>query len=130
MSAETRLMIKFSTRLGQLVAQMEGFNTPGSLPSRRHNPGDLRHGPHVSHVGLDPDAVGIEPSDEIGEQDMERQFHLDADRGMDIEHFVYTYAPPSENDSANYLRFICEGLGLGPKVPLAVALLVPPKGDA
>lgn len=120
--------MRYHSRLGQLVAQMEGFNQPGSLPQRYHNPGDLRHGPHVSHTGLSPNAVGQEPSDELGEQDMERQFHLDASRGWTLRDFVYSYAPPCENNSSGYLNFICAGLKLHPETSLTYALTIPPQG--
>ena len=117
----------FKTRLGQLISNNEGFNVPGSIPNRRHNPGDLRHAPHASHSGIGPDDIGIEPSDEIGEEDMERQFTLDASRGMTLREFAYSYAPPGDgNPTEAYLTSLCKGLGMNGDTPLSIALTVPP----
>lgn len=100
------------SKLAQLIARHEGFYKNGSLPARRHNPGDLRHGPHVSHEGLGPNDVGIEPSDELGWADLERQLTLYAERGLTLEEMIATYAPPSENNTGAYLKAVTEGLGV------------------
>jgi hypothetical protein len=99
------------TKLARLIAKQEGYFKPGSLPARRHNPGDLRHSPHSSHDGIDRDAVGAIDSDEHGWEDLERQLQLDAGRGMTLGQAIYSWAPPSENDTANYLQHVIEGLG-------------------
>ena len=100
------------TKLAYLIAQEEGFFRSGSLPQRRHNPGDLRHGPHCSHKGIDPNAIGVEPCDEAGWEDLERQLHLEAERGKTLRSFVWTYAPPLENNPSQYLNFLTRGLNM------------------
>lgn len=112
------------TRLAQLISQEEGFNVPGSIPSRQHNPGDLRHGPGAHHAPSTLDGIGTYTSDTSGWSDLERQLSLDAARGMDIRTFVTAYAPSVENNSSQYLDYICTGLSLGPDVSLATALLI------
>ena len=99
------------TKLAWLIARQEGFFRPGTLPARRHNPGDLRHSPHSSHVGLGPDDIGAIDSDASGWEDLERQLVLYAGRGMTLGAAISSYAPPSENDTANYLQFVIEGFG-------------------
>src|ERR1700744_3503520 len=99
------------TKLERLIAQEEGFFKSGSLPARRHNPGDLRHSPHSSHVGIGPDDIGIIGSDADGWADLDRQLRIDAARGMTIREAIYSWAPPCESDTERYLRFILDGLG-------------------
>ncbi len=112
------------TKIAYLISKEEGFWIRGSLPQRRHNPGDLRHGPHCSHQGIDPNAVGIEPCDQAGWEDLERQLELDAGRGMTLRSFIGSYAPPEENDTGKYLAYICDGLGMSPETALSIALQV------
>lgn len=97
------------TRLAQLIAREEGFFRSGSLPSRRNNPGDLRHSPHSSHEGIGLDDIGEIDTVSDGWADLERQLELDASRGMTLGEAIYSWAPPSENDSAKYLADIVEG---------------------
>lgn len=97
------------TKLAQLISQEEGFFKPGTIPARRHNPGDLRHSPHSSHEGIGPDDIGIIDNDADGWADLERQLRIYAQRGMTLESAIYEFAPPAENDSAAYLKFIIDG---------------------
>ncbi len=110
------------TRLAQLIARQEGFNVPGSRPARDHNPGDLEHAPHVQSWD---GAIGIEPSDDLGWQDLERQLQLYAERGMSLRQMVAIYAPPGENDTLRYLQFLTDALGLAPDELVSDALKVP-----
>jgi hypothetical protein len=70
------------TLLARLIAKEEGFGIPGSVPTRNHNPGDLRHSPHSTHTADAPDAIRITDNDEHGWEDLERQLRLDAARGL------------------------------------------------
>lgn len=111
-----------TTRLAQLIARREGFGIPGDKPTRDHNPGDLEHAPHIT--GWDG-KIGIEPDDDDGWTDLERQLQLYASRGMTLRQMVDIYAPPNENDTSSYLSFLTETLGYGPETPLATVLKVP-----
>jgi hypothetical protein len=110
------------TKLAELIAQEEGFYVPGSLPNRDNNPGDLRHSPHSFHLGSAPDAIGDIDTAADGWADLEHQLMLYADRGLTLEQAIYEFAPPSENNSAAYLSFICTGLGCSPDTPVSEAL--------
>lgn len=115
------------TKLAFLISKEEGFFQVGTLPCRNHNPGDLRHSPHSQHPG-DPNAIGAIDDDMDGWADLERQLFLDSCKLVSLDpvtkmpvraHFmtlrdaVYSWAPPSENDSAKYLADIINGFGGG-----------------
>jgi hypothetical protein len=113
------------SRLAQLISKEEGFGIPGAIPTVRNNPGDLRHAPNTSHDGEGSNDIGIEPNVEDGWADLERQLQLFADRGMTLRAVIYAFAPPSENDSEQYLNFICTGLGnVSPDMPVSEALRI------
>jgi hypothetical protein len=109
------------TKLAEAIAHEEGFYVPGSLPARDHNPGDLRHSPHSFHTG-DPNSVGAIYSDTDGWADLERQLEIFAQRGLTVEQMVYEYAPPTENDSAAYLDYVCQYVGCAPGMQVSEAL--------
>jgi hypothetical protein len=46
------------SKMAILMSHMEGFGVPGSIPTVRNNPLDLRHGPNASHPPDDPDGIG------------------------------------------------------------------------
>lgn len=128
------------TRLAQLIAQQEGFFIAGSVPQRRNNPGDLRHGNHCQHstaatlvldpvtgLPINPNDIGLIDTIEHGWQDLERQLMLIAGRLISVDPIthepvspprkstlsdcVYIWAPPTENNSSAYLDFIIAGFG-------------------
>jgi hypothetical protein len=111
------------SKLAHLIAQEEGFGIPGALPTRNNNPGDLRHSPHSFHTG-DPNAIGQIDTVADGWSDLERQLTLYAERGMTLQQAIYEFAPPTENDSARYLAYVCDGLGFPPSTSVADALKV------
>ena len=117
------------TKLAQLIAREEGFGKPGAIPTVRHNPGDLRHSPHASHAGIDPDGIGKIDSDDHGWEDLERQLELYAERGLSVRQAVGIYAPPGENDTGRYLEFVCDGLGCQPDDPVRAVLSIPAGGS-
>src|ERR1022692_1943258 len=78
-----------TTRLAQLMSTEEGFgklNPDGTwtVPTRDNNPLDLRHSPHSSHAGEDPNDIGIIDTIEDGWADAERQLQIYAERGMTL----------------------------------------------
>jgi len=99
------------SKMAILMSHMEGFGVPGSIPTVRNNPLDLRHGPNASHPPDDPDGIGYYDSPELGWQDGERQLRLYADRRLTVSQAINEFAPPSENNTQAYLDYVCEGLG-------------------
>lgn len=113
------------TKLAQLIAKEEGFYVAGSLPNRDHNPGDLRHSPHSFHTPDAPDAIGKIDTVVDGWADLERQLKIYAERGLTLRECIDIYAPPTENNSAQYLNYVCTGLGLPPDTLVSNALKIP-----
>jgi len=106
------------TKCAVLIAKMEGFGRPGAIPTVRHNPGDLRHGPHCQHPN-GPNDVGTIDTDEHGWEDLERQLRIYAGMGYTLRQAINVYAPPADhNDTSNYLRFVANGLGVSPDTPM------------
>jgi len=97
------------TKLAKLIATEEGFFRSGTLPFRNNNPGDLRHSPHSHHSADTPDAIGRIDTVEHGWEDLERQLRIDAGRGMTLRQAIYSWAPPSENDTESYLALSSKG---------------------
>lgn len=114
------------TRLAFLISKNEGFYVPGSLPQRNNNPGDLRHSPHSTHLPNDPDGIGIIDTVADGWADLERQLQLYADRGLTLKEAIYEFAPPTENNTAQYLQFVTNGFNgqVSPDTTLAQVLQI------
>ena len=113
------------TKLALLISKMEGYGTPGAIPTIDNNPGDLRHSPHSEHSPDAPNAIGRIDTEAEGWADLERQLQLYAERRMTLAQAIYEWAPASDgNDPSGYLQFVCDGLGLPPETPVATALQV------
>ena len=112
------------TKLALLISQMEGYGKPGAIPTRDNNPGDLRHSPHSSHSADAPDAIGQIDTVSDGWADLERQLQLYAERGLTLAQAIDAFAPPIENDTGQYLKFVCDGLGVPADTPMAQVLEV------
>lgn len=108
--------------LAQGIATFEGFFKPGTLAQRNNNPGNLRAG--VGQIGTDPNGYAIFPDVQTGWNALYNQISLDAGRGATLESFLYKYAPPSENDTQNYLNFLVSEVGVAADTPLS--MLGPP----
>lgn len=113
------------TLLARLIAQEEGFGIPGAQPTRKNNPGDLRHSPHSSHDGEGSDDIGIIDTVQDGWADLERQLQIFAAHSMTLRAAIYAWAPPTENDTEQYLEFVCRGLNMSPDTPVSEALKIP-----
>lgn len=111
------------SKLARLIAQQEGFGLTGALPTRSNNPGDLEHAPGEVHDTDSP--VGSFATAQAGWDALQRQLELYASRGMTVQQAVYTFAPPSENNSAAYLKYVCDGLGCTPDTLVSEVLEAP-----
>lgn len=100
--------------IARAIAQFEGFYNPGSRAQRNNNPGNLRYAGQPGAIGADSAGYAIFPTAEAGWQALRRQIQLDASRGLTLEQFIRKYAPPSENPTDAYLRFVSQRTGLAP----------------
>lgn len=112
------------SKLAHLIAKEEGYGIPGAIPTVDNNPGDLRHSPHSFHTADAPNAIGKIDTPADGWADLERQLGLYASRGMTLTQAIYEFAPPSENNSAEYLAYVCSGLGCSPNTLVSDALKI------
>jgi hypothetical protein len=109
--------------LASAIAQMEGYNTPGTLAQRNNNPGNLRSGP--GQIGTSG-GFAVFPDAATGWAALDNQVQVNADRGLTLNEFfagkpgVYAgYAPSSDaNNPAAYAAFVASQTGADPNTPL------------
>jgi hypothetical protein len=102
------------------IAQMEGYNVPGSIAQRYNNPGNLRYAPTESgsaNTASGTFATFDTPQD--GYAALQSYIESKASSGMSFRDFIYMYAPPTENNTSNYLNFVTGQLGVGADDSLA-----------
>lgn len=102
--------------LAEAIAQMEGWNKSGSRAQRNNNPGNLRASSLA--IGKDDAGYAIFPSADVGWQALIRQIGLDTARGKTLSQFLKGYAPPSENNTSNYIQYVASTLGVSPNTAL------------
>ncbi len=110
--------------LAQLFAQFEGFYKSGALPQRQNNPMDLMHAPGEDHPADAPNSIGSFATPEEGWAAAERQLGIWASEGLTVGEAIAIEAPPSENDTAAYINFICGRLGCSPDTLVSDALII------
>ena len=108
--------------IAQAIANMEGYNTPGSIAQRQNNPGNLRS------WGSAPIVNGYAqfPTPEAGWNALYSQIQRNIDRGLTLEEFfagkpgVYAgYSPSSDaNRPAEYAQYVAAQAGISPTQPL------------
>jgi len=99
--------------LAEAIAQMEGFNTPGTIAQRNNNPGNLRFVGQVGATGKDSKGFAVFPSAGEGWRALDAQIALDGSRGLTLTQFMGKYAPPSENDTGGYISYVSKQTGIG-----------------
>ena len=103
--------------LAEWIAQIEGYNTPGTIANRNNNPGALRYAPN--QIGQENTVNGkfaTFASPQEGWLALENYIQNNSDKTL--RSFVYQYAPPNENDTAGYLNYLSGKLGVTADVTL------------
>lgn len=110
--------------LAQLIAKREGFYIPGSIPRRRHNPGDLTHAPAEHHPADAPDSIGSFGNVKKGWASLNRQLGIFAGRNLTLQQAIDEYAPASVpgNDPVAYVQYLCAAGGWTPTTLVSDAL--------
>ena len=109
------------TALARAMAEVEGFFKAGTTAARNSNPGNLRPPPKVTlkgQTGLDARGFAVFPDAATGWAALDRQIDIDMRRGHTLASFLRKYAPPSENDTTAYIKFVAGRLQVGPETLL------------
>jgi hypothetical protein len=108
--------------IAQAIAQMEGFNTAGSIAQRNNNPGNLRSWGSTPTV----DGYASFPTLQDGWNALYSQIGLNIGRGLTLQEFfggkpgVYGgYAPAADaNNPTGYAAYVAGQTGIPQTVPL------------
>ena len=103
-----------------VIAQFEGFNSPGSRPARNNNPGDLKFAGQAGAVGADPGGFAVFPDPITGFQALYRQLQKYVTDFpnftiLDITaHYLGQVTPTvnAQGDAFTYAAAVASGLGV------------------
>ena len=111
--------------IASAIQTQEGY-FPGSVAFQNNNPGNLVY---AGQPGAAPGAGGFAnfSSYAAGYQALVDQITLDATRGTDasgnptttISQLITSWAPPAENNTADYIAGVSSATGFDPDVPLS-----------
>lgn len=117
-----------SDGIAQSIAQMEGYNTPGTVARRNNNPGNIMSGGTFRTYPTEADGWGA----------LCNQIRLNIGRGLTLEEFfggrpgVYAgYAPAGHggNDPAAYAAFVASRVGIPSNATIADFVGLPGVGS-
>jgi hypothetical protein len=110
----------------EAVASFEGFGKdPKNRPTRNNNPGNVSWGEFARRHG----ATRIEdipegykttpryayfPDAKTGFAAMKARFSSGMYQGLSVHDALHKWAPPVENDTAAYVRYVCQQVGCSP----------------
>lgn len=96
-----------TANIADSIALFEGKAVKNSLANRLNNPGNLKFRGQPNSVKGDKGFAHFKDY-QAGRSALEKQIRLDAGRGHTLKSFIDKYAPPSENDSKAYYKFVKE----------------------
>ena len=88
------------------------------LSYNNNNPGNLRFAGQEGAVKGEGGFAKF-PSPEVGVKALNRQIALDASRGHSLESFINKFAPPTENNTKQYIAQAVKTLGYPANTPIA-----------
>ena len=107
--------------LARQIAQIEGYTKTGTLADRQANPGNLRYVGQKNAVMGDKRFAKFN-THEDGWNALRNQIALDASRNLNMEQFIYKYAPPNQNNTAAYLQQVLRAMNANPSTKLSQAI--------
>lgn len=112
----------------EAIARQEGWLQRTSRCRRNHNPGNIRYGRFAaSHGATGSDgAFAIFPDDQTGFEAMSALLEA-AYTGLTVAQAIAKWAPPTENNTAQYIADVAEWTGLSSDTELTSELLAAPK---
>lgn len=102
----------FIFKLASAIATAEGFFTSGSLPERNNNPGDLRGAPWVLPHPVIEHGFWVASSRAAGIAGLYHQIALGIARGESLRQLISIWAPPTENNTTNYIAETARRVGI------------------
>lgn len=105
------------------MAWHEGFGAPdqGNRPNRNNNPGNITHGDFTKRYGAKLEIIpegyrsvprfAAFPDAATGWRAMEDLLRGPSYRGLTVRQMLTRWAPPSENDTEEYIRYIVDKVG-------------------
>ncbi len=118
--------------LATQIQKIEGYYPPGtpgypngSLAWQNNNPGNIRF---ANQPGAVQGAGGFAkwPTYDAGYQGLLNQINYQAAKGQDLSQFINQYAPPTENNTNQYLASLVQATGASPTTPLTTIIGAPP----
>ena len=99
----------------------EEIRSGGSLSWRNNNPGNMRDTDFSDSEGAIGEAHGfaVFPSEGVGTQALEDLLQTGTYRSLTVEGAISRYAPPVENDTANYTNMIGQFTGIDPATQMS-----------
>ena len=86
-------------------------------PQRLNNPGNIRWA-NQQEATEGEGGYAMFPTPEAGWCKLHGIIRFMANRGMNVTEAINEYAPPVENDTRNYVGFVCNHMNCGPFTPL------------
>jgi hypothetical protein len=116
--------------LASLIAQFEGYGTPGTIATRQNNPGDIVYGPFAQSqgaTGAGARGIAIFPTPEAGFTAENQLIQNIAGSGASIRDMIMQWAPPNApgNTPAGtdaYVNFVSKGVGSTPDTKVSSIL--------
>jgi hypothetical protein len=107
------------TELANHIATFEGSHVKGSRAQRNNNPGNLKYVTWSTRkTGLDKDGFAIYSRPEDGLADLHDFLSRRAEKGDTLAELIHIYAPPEDNNTLAYIRYISDKLGIDANSPL------------
>jgi hypothetical protein len=86
---------------------------------KNNNPCNLRFAGQVEATGPDDEHFAIFKDAPAGFRAAHAQIKLDQERGKTVGQFIAKYAPPNENNTSQYLEFVCDQMACRTTDPLS-----------
>jgi len=77
---------------------------------KNNNPVNLRYAGQYEATGQDDAGFAVFPTPTAGWRAAHAQIRLDQSRHLDLTQFINKFAPPEENDTRAYLKFVADEL--------------------
>jgi hypothetical protein len=108
-------------QLANSIAQMEGYNSPGTIANRNNNPGNLRYA--ANQIGSENTINGTFAKFATPQDGWDALVnYINNNSSLTLRDFTYKYAPPVENDTSNFLNYLSGQTGIQPDQQLVGVL--------